>query len=109
MTNRRPRIHRKRGTQRRASARRSVTAARWGRKTGTLTPRHGNHRTSVRKGRGRVEMPPEGHAERAQECGERVRPTAAPAPGLQGFTGMNGEQPPAGTTAHFGATRPRQA
>lgn len=35
-----------------------VTAARWGRKTDFLTPRHGNHCARAQQGRGRVGEPP---------------------------------------------------
>ena len=108
-TSRRPRVHRTRGTRRRASARRSVTAARWGRKTGSPTPGHGNHRTSVRQGQGRVEMSLRGRADRRQECGARACPCAAPAAWRPGFTGRNGAQTHAGAATHFGAAWQRRA
>jgi hypothetical protein len=106
---RRPRVHRKRGTQRRASARPSVTAARWGRQTGSPPPGHGSHCTPVQQGQGRVEMSPRGRADRRQECGTRVRPCAAPAAWKHGFSGRNGPPAYAGAATHFGATRQRRA
>jgi hypothetical protein len=81
--------------RRRAPARWSVTAARRGRQTDTPTPSHGNHRTSVRQGRDRVEMSSRGRAERRQECGARVSRAWRRPPGGEGSPGGTArERPP---------------